>query len=110
MIKYAKIANDVTKEVNVGIGTDEAFFKAIGMKPMDVEQAYTGAWYLTGYAPVKPHNEEIQEQIDALEEQVTDRNVRGALLGDEFAINKITQIEAQIEELRHQLETSEAQQ
>lgn len=107
MIKYAKIANEQTKEVNVGVGTNAEFYKSLGMTPMDVEQSYTGAWYLTGYAPVKPHNQEIQEQIDALEEQVTDRNVRGALLGDEFAINKITQIEAKIEELRQQMEAQQ---
>lgn len=110
MIKYAKVVNEITKEVNVGVGTNEEFYKSLGMTTMEVEQAYNGNWYLTGYAPVKPHNQEIQEQIEALEEQITDRNVRGALLGDEFAINKITQIEAQIEEMRHQLEASEAQQ
>lgn len=104
MIKYAKLVNEETKEVEVGLGSNEQFYKSIGMTPMDVEQAYTGVWYLKGYAPVKPHNQEIKEQIDALESQITDRNVRGAILGDEFAINKLTQIEAQIEELRHQLE------
>ena len=49
----------------------------------------------------------IQQRIEALEEQITDRNIRAAIIGDEFAINKITQIEAQIEELRKQLEGSE---
>ena len=54
-----------------------------------------------------PHVPTIEEQIIALEQQVTDRNVRGAILGDEFAINKLTQIEADIAELRRQLENAQ---
>lgn len=68
-----------------------------------LEKAWDGSWYVKGYAPEKPHDEVILEQIKALEGQITDRNLRGAILGDEFATNKITQIEAQIEELRKQL-------
>jgi hypothetical protein len=49
----------------------------------------------------------IDDKIVILEQQVTARNIRSALLGDEYAINKITQIEAQIEELRKQLEVEE---
>lgn len=54
-----------------------------------------------------PHIPTIEEQIIALEQQVTDRNIRAAILGDEFAINKMTQIEAQIEELRRQMEAAQ---
>lgn len=46
----------------------------------------------------------IEDQIYDLENQITARNVRSAILGDEFAINKMTEIEEQIEELRRQLE------
>lgn len=105
--KYAKITNKDTKTVTVGLGTNVAFYESIGMIPMDVEQSYTGAWYVAGYAPQKPHNEEIKEQIVALEGQITERNMRAAIMGDPYAINKITEIEAQIEELRHQLEGAE---
>lgn len=69
-----------------------------------IEQAYNGRWYLVGHAPSKPHNEEIKEQILSLENQITSRNLRGAILGDEFAISKITQIENEIKVLRKQLE------
>ena len=69
-----------------------------------IEKAYNGYWYLSGHCPTKPHNEEIKEQITALENQITDRNIRGAILGDEFALNKMSQIEEQIAELRRQLE------
>lgn len=45
----------------------------------------------------------IQEQIDELENSVTKRNTRAALAGDEVALQKIKDVEAQIEELRKQL-------
>lgn len=110
MIKYAKVIDNETKKVDVGLGSDEQYYQAIGMTKMDVEQAYDHQWYVSGYAPAKPHNQEIKEQIVALEKQVTDRNIRDAILGDEWAINKITQIESQIAELREQLDQMENQQ
>ena len=57
---YAKIENQDSKVVSVGIGTNEAFYQSIGMELMEVEQGYDGNWYLSGYAPIKP-----QEMIDA---------------------------------------------
>ena len=73
---------------------------------MDVEKSYNGSWYLKGYAPQKPQRDALIEQIESLEAQITERNVRGAILGDQFAINKINEIEAQIAQLREQLEES----
>lgn len=105
-IKWCKIINEETKEVILGAGQTPEYYAAIGMEEREVEQAYTGLWYLKGFAPVKPepsHEEIIKQQIYELEAQITARNMRGAILGDEYAINKITEIEAQIEELRKQL-------
>lgn len=56
---YAKIENVITKECSVGFGTNIEFYQSIGMVEMDVEEAYDGKWYVTGYAPQKP-----QELID----------------------------------------------
>lgn len=50
-----------------------------------------------------PYVPTIQEQIDALENSITARNIREAFLGDEYALNKIASIEAQIAELRKRL-------
>lgn len=52
MKKYAKVENDETKQVSVGIGTDTKFYESIGMTEMDVEQAFDGTWYVAGYAPL----------------------------------------------------------
>ena len=54
-----------------------------------------------------PHVPTIQEQIIALENTITARNIRSAIQGDEYALNKIAEVEAQIEELRKQLEGEE---
>ena len=54
MLKFAKIENEETKEVSVGIGTNTEFYKSIGMTEMEVEQSYDGNWYVKGYVPTKP--------------------------------------------------------
>lgn len=59
--KYAKIVNEETKQCEVGLGTNSKFYQSIGMIEMDVEQAYTGEWFLVGYAP-KQDIKVLQEQ------------------------------------------------
>lgn len=61
---YAKVVDDITKEVSVGIGTDTKFYEAIGYTDIDVEQSYDGRWYVKGYAPQEPT---IPEKIAALD-------------------------------------------
>ena len=63
MKKYAKIINDNTKECEVGVGTNTEFYRSIGMEEMDVEQAYTGNWYLEGYAPEKPAETYVEKRL-----------------------------------------------
>lgn len=54
MEKYAKIIDEQTKEVQIGVGVNDEYYKEIGMTLMDVEQAYNGNWYVKGYAPIEP--------------------------------------------------------
>lgn len=54
MKKYAKIENEETKQVSVGLGTNTKFYQSIGMTEMNVEQDYRGNWYVEGYAPIAP--------------------------------------------------------
>ena len=65
MLKYAIIINEETKECEVGLGTDIEFYQSLGMTEQEVELAYTGCWYLMGYAPVKPEPT-IEEQNEAI--------------------------------------------
>ena len=62
-----------------------------------------GEYYKVVINPPAPEPT-IQQRIERLEGQITDRNIRSAIMGDEYALNKISSIEAQIEELRRQLE------
>lgn len=46
------------------------------------------------------HNAIIQAEIVAEESKITARNIRNAIKGDNFALNKITEVENNIVELR----------
>ncbi len=70
MIKYAKIINEETKKCEVGIGTNEKFYQSISMQKMEVEQAYNGDWYLSGYVPEKPQSLINQEKINELKSKL----------------------------------------
>ncbi|MBQ9539817.1 MAG: hypothetical protein IJU89_00100 [Alphaproteobacteria bacterium] len=52
--KYAKIINNKTHEVQIGVGCSDEYYVEIGMEIMNVEQAYDGKWYVAGYAPAQP--------------------------------------------------------
>lgn len=70
---YAKIENTETKIVSVGTGTNTAFYKAIGMTMMDVEQSDIDVqWYVAGYAPMKPEKQKRKEEAEALQKHYTD--------------------------------------
>lgn len=66
-MNYAKIIDQKTKEVSVFVGTDTAWAIEQGFEEQEVEQAYTGEWYIAGFAPVKPLDqlkaEKLQEVI-----------------------------------------------
>ena len=56
------------------------------------------------------HNEIIQQEIEAEENKITAGNIRNAIKGDKFALNKIDEIENNIAELRakiREIETNE---
>lgn len=63
MIKYARIINKETGLVEVGIGTNTAFYKSIGMTQLDVQQSdIDGAWYLADKCPMKTDEQKAQEK------------------------------------------------
>lgn len=66
MLKYAKIIDEETKEVQIGVGCSDEYYIEIGMEQMEVEQAYNYRWYILGFAPIKPEptpptDEEIRQ-------------------------------------------------
>lgn len=75
MKKYAKVINEETKLCSIGTGTNVKYYQSIGMTEQEVEQAYNGSWYLSGFAPQKPLEEikaekraEINTARDAAEQ------------------------------------------
>lgn len=60
MRKYALIIDKDTKEVQVGLGTDEEFYKSIGMKKRNVTQAPDGRWFLTSKSSDKEESEKSE--------------------------------------------------
>lgn len=61
MKKYAKIIDNKTKEVEIGVGVNDEYYIEIGMTLIDVEQAYNGLWYKSGYAPEEPEEDKKQK-------------------------------------------------
>ena len=58
MIKYAKIVNEGTGLVEVGIGTNTEFYKSIGMKKLNVQQSdIDDQWYLIEKCSMKTNEE-----------------------------------------------------
>lgn len=76
MKKYARIENESSKIVNIGSGSDIDFYKKIGMTELDVEQAYNGDWYISGYAPKKPQEMIDEEEIQDLKKQLDDTDYK----------------------------------
>lgn len=100
MIKFAKIINEQTKECEIGTGFDSFRYKKAGMTEMEVEQGYDGKWYQLGFTPIESKSEKSLKQIIELENSIQPRWLRSAMLGDEFAINKLKEIENAISILR----------
>lgn len=76
MKKYAKIIDSKTKQCEVGIGTNTAFYKSLGMEEIEVEQAYDGTWYVAGYAPEKPQELINEEEVKDLKKQLDETDYK----------------------------------
>ena len=60
MIKYAKIVDPEKGICSVGIGTDDEFYKSLGMEEMEVEEGHDGNWYIAGKAPAPPEKRTVR--------------------------------------------------
>lgn len=63
MIKYAKVINEQTGLVDVGVGTNVNFYQSIGMIELDVQQSdIDNNWYLAEKCPMKTDEEKEREE------------------------------------------------
>lgn len=110
MKKYAKIINKDTKEVTVFLGTDMDWAVSGGFSEMDVEQAYNGDWYVSGYAPKKPDNVIKQERIDELKSLLAGADYWGQKYIDgEYTAEEWEQKKAQRKAWRAEIRQLEAE-
>lgn len=78
MKKYAKIIDEETKLCEVGLWNNVKFYKSLGMTEMDVEQAYNGSWYVSGYCPEQPaptYEEVDQMRVEYRKEHIDDKTI-----------------------------------
>ena len=113
------IAGRIIKEGNTTItNPTEEKLKELGYKEVEytekpnfnkeeekLQEIYTdGETIQVSYEVVElsaeEHNAIIQQEIVAEENKITARNIRNAIKGDNFALNKITEVEGNIAELR----------
>ena len=70
MLKYAKIIDENTGLCNVGIGSDEMFYRSMGMTLLDVCQSdINGDWFLSAKCPMKSDEQkevELKQKIALL--------------------------------------------
>ena len=114
-----QIAGRIVKEGNTTItNPTEEKLKELGYKTIEytekpnydkeeekLVEVYTDGDKITvSYEKVElsaeEHNAIIQAEIVAEENKITARNIRNAIKGDKFALNKITEVEDNIAELR----------
>ena len=113
------VAGRIVKEGNTTItNPTEEKLKELGYKTIEytekpnfnkeeekLQEVYTDGETITvSYEVVElsaeEHNAIIQQEIVTEENKITARNVRNAIMGDNFAKNKITEVENNIAELR----------
>jgi hypothetical protein len=113
------VAGRIVKEGNTTItNPTEEKLKELGYKTIEytekptfnkeeenLQEVYTdGETIQVSYEKValtdEEHNAIIQQKIVQEENKITSRNIRNAIKGDEFALNKITEVENNIVELR----------
>lgn len=81
MIKYAKVINEQTGLVDVGVGTNVNFYQSIGMIELDVQQSdIDNNWYLAEKCPMKTDEEkeaeEIEKQINKINEELSELDMK----------------------------------
>ena len=85
MKKFAKIINEKTKECAVGTGTNNLFYVSKGMQELDVEQAYNGRWYISGFAPAPSPEDSALKEINELKQKLAETDYCVIKIAEEVA-------------------------
>lgn len=69
--QYAKIIDEITHEVQIGVGCPVSYYIEIGMTWMETELAYNSKWYEKGYAPKEPDpTSKTREEVEKIRESL----------------------------------------
>lgn len=85
MKKYAKIIDDTNKICEVGVGSDTSFYKSIGMTELDVELAFNGNWYLSGFVPAPSPEDSALQEINELKQKLAETDYCVIKIAEEVA-------------------------
>lgn len=81
MQKYAKLINEETKEVCVGLGTNIAFYKKIGMRLAEIREETTEEgvlkYFLIEFLPEEDPVQVIDEEEATNDEETKDSSLSG---------------------------------
>ena len=81
MIKYAKVINQETGLVEVGLGTNTEFYQSIGMVELDVQQSdIDNNWYLTELCPMKTDEQKELEEKERIAKLTCTKRVFALML------------------------------
>ena len=102
--KWARIINEETKLCEVGIGSDNEYYRQQGYRYIDVEPATNGTWYVKGYAPVLPYPSENEIMIQKLKKELSEYDYIGVKIATGCAtIEQYAKQIAYCEEIRKQI-------
>lgn len=103
-LRYAKIIDEATHEVQVGVGCLDEYYIEIGMVEMEVEQAYNGSWYVKGFAPERPEAEIIAQQVAELKAELSSTDYKAIKFAEGWISEEdYAPIKAKRQELRDKI-------
>lgn len=73
MKMYAKIVNNTTKQVIVGVGKNDKLYTKMGFVLQDVEMGYDNNYYLKGFVPEQDKEEIKKMKLAELKREVEER-------------------------------------
>lgn len=102
--KYAKVIDEITMRVDVGLGTDEDFYIQQGYTLQYVEEGVDGLFYLKGYAPKVKPSDYKERRIEELKNELAKWDYIGVKIATGCAtIEQYKDIIAMCEEYRKEI-------
>lgn len=101
--KWAKIINEETKACEVGLGTNNEYYKTHGYRYIDVVMSDDGCWYKKGYEPILGKTTNMIK-IEELKKELSTYDYIGVKIATGCAtIEEYAEQIAYCEELRKQI-------